>query len=873
MSYIDAYTSNGKVYVWERNGDRRSRQVYTAPYNFYIQDGAIEGYASTEKFTGLDGSQLVKVECDSYNEMTQLVNQLTSKSIRVYESDILPEIKILSDHYFKLPEPKLNISLFDIEVDYDPVIGWSTTENPYAPVNAISIYHCWNNKTVTFAVPPDGWSGEFDKSMHDLSDIYLCSSERELLICMLDEFKNSDIISGWNSSVFDLPYIAKRLELLGPKFVNRLCFPECPPPKYRVFENMYGSSNLTVDLYGRQHLDYMELFKKYEQHGQPSYKLQNIADEFLPELPKLKYDGTLADLYHTDFEYFVRYNIRDTEILRGLEKKLGYARLANTMAHTAGIKFSHVMGTIKPAETAIINFCHHEKNVKVPNWIQKPDASIEGAYVLYPQIGMHHWISNVDVSSLYPSTIRTLNISPETIVGQFTSLDKAWSAVFKGTDTQLTLVYEDGETDTRSAIEWKTILAENRWAISGYGTVFDQSYQGVIPSILTRWYSQRKEFQGLKNQTLELLNDDIENTELQELADYYDKQQYVRKIQLNALYGALTNMYFKFFDVRMGASTTYSGRQILLHQIRKIGEILDGSYDFDPPLDCGEFQLTGKFPSPSILAGDTDSCYFLTYASSTDEAIEIADGISVLVNKSFPEFARSAFLCTQEFDSLISCGREIVADSGIFVEKKRYIMHLTDFEGHRVNKLKIMGLDFKRTTLPKVISNKLVDMLKTILVPDPDWKQFDKDVVEYKRELKKSSVFDLGLPKGVNNVAEYTQRLQQDPKSRTPGHVMGSILWNALLEEHNDKQSLRICDGMKIKVFYLTKKIGRAKSIAVPVDMTVFPDWFTDEIIPIINIEDQLQRLVDGPLDNTLKAVNRKAGSEQRLLFDSIFEF
>jgi DNA polymerase elongation subunit (family B) len=429
---------------------------------------------------------------------------MNNNRVKMYESDIPAEVKILSQYYHNAEIPKLNISFLDIEVDYNTEIGFSSISNPYAPINAIAIHHQWCNRSVVYAVPPPGWDPtKFNKSLLELSEIVFCETEKELLLHILDEFEDSDVLSGWNSDFFDMPYIAKRIEMkLGKSYLRKLSFDGAEMPKYRDVE-VFGNMQTLLEISGRVSLDYMQLFKKYEMSQRASYKLEAIADEFLPHLPKLEYEGSLADLYVNNFNHFLRYNIRDTEILRGFEDTLGYVALANVMCHTSTAQFKHVFGTLQLTDLAIINYCHYELDVKVPDWWEKPDGSIQGAYVLYPQIGMHEWIGSIDINSLYPSAIRSINISPETIIGQFSNNINDWEKLATGTIDLVTLEYDDGSSEEHTALEWRTILIQRTWSVSGYGTVFNQSKQGVVPNILTTWYAQRKQYQKQKNELYE----------------------------------------------------------------------------------------------------------------------------------------------------------------------------------------------------------------------------------------------------------------------------------------------------------------------------------------------------------------------------------
>jgi DNA polymerase elongation subunit (family B) len=241
------------------------------------------------------------------------------------------------------------------------------------------------------------------------------------------------------------------------------------------------------------------------------------------------------------------------------------------------------------------------------------------------------------------------------------------------------------------------------------------------------------------------------------------------------------------------------------------------------------------------------------------------------VNSSFPEFMRETFLCNPGFDEIIKAGRELVSDRGIFVDKKRYILHIVDKEGKASDSLKVMGLDTKKTTLPRPIANKLNGFIEEFLKGKP-WDEIALEIVEYKDLLYATDdVMSIGLPKGVKNVDQYTAELNKNSNARVPGHVMASIHYNYCLKEFHDKVSMPIMSGMKIKVFYLKTTVGRFKSIALPTDLEVVPQWFLDNFE--IDKDAHVERLVDNPLENIVGAIGKKAPSRQTILIDSLFEF
>lgn len=354
--------------------------------------------------------------------------------------------------------------------------------------------------------------------------------------------------------------------------------------------------------------------------------------------------------------------------------------------------------------------------------------------------------------------------------------------------------------------------------------------------------------------------DAAEYDRLTQEASYNDRLQYCYKIKLNSLYGALLNKHFRFYDPRMGESTTGTGRAILRYMCAKVNEILEG--EFDP---------SGK----AVVYGDTDSVYFSTGATNKDDGIYIADSVADVVNGTFPEFMRQSCMCSEGYDHIIAAGRECVASRGIFVTPKRYVLRLVNLDGYDCDKLKVMGLDTKKTILPVYIQDALNGFIERYLKGE-DWDSVvAHDVVQLKEDLAngdKTPIFNLGLPKGVNKVEYYTEQMElYGDGARLPGHVAAAIYYNQKRKEYNDLESLEIVSSMKIRVFYLKTPVGRFKSIALPGDTEVVPQWFLDNIE--IDKRKQITRLVDKPLENILKAVGKTPPSRQTLFVQSVLEF
>lgn len=221
--------------------------------------------------------------------------------------------------------------------------------------------------------------------------------------------------------------------------------------------------------------------------------IDNLSHEQLKELEsKLE-----AEIKRESFARFCVYNYRDVDGIVQLDEKYNFLAQANQMAHENTVGFSAVLGTVAYVETGIINHAHNILKRVVHDKVIKDNDMVEGAIVLDPKIGLHEWVGAIDLKSLYPNTLRSLNGSPEMIIGQFDTFEASWSAVFNKTDERLGFTFETGLTEYKTAKEWNTFLRENQWAVSAYGTVFDQSKgRGVVADILGFWYVERKRLQA-----------------------------------------------------------------------------------------------------------------------------------------------------------------------------------------------------------------------------------------------------------------------------------------------------------------------------------------------------------------------------------------
>jgi len=888
MSYVDAWfdRDNDIIKIVERNkkGEREFRDI-PVKHTFYVKD-------PRGKYQSIYGDQLTKIVCKNTKELRK--EQAINSGKELFESDINPIFTTLSEHYLNQDAPKLNVAFFDIEVDFDPERGYASPDDAFMPITAIAVYLQWLETMVCMAIPPKGLKMADAKEMvKDFPNTYLFENEADLLDMFLDLLKDVDVISGWNSEGFDVPYTTNRVtKVLSKEDTRRFCLFD-QFPKRREYEK-FGRNSVTYDYIGRVHLDYLELYRKYTYEERHTYRLDAIAEYELGQR-KTQYEGTLDQLYNNDFRTFVEYNINDCKLLDDLDKKLKFMDLANTLAHENTVLLQTTMGAVAVTEQAIINEAHR-RGFQVPNrtkMSEREDTAAAGAYVAHPKEGIQDWVGSLDINSLYPSAIRALNMGPETIVGQLrqTKTDEfielqiakgksfaaSWEGKF-GSDeyeavmnqeigTDITIDWENGDTDLLSAAEvYRLIFESNQpWMLSANGTIFSHEDEGVIPGLLKRWYAERKDMQAKLKEAINAGN------KIEE--EYWDKRQLVKKINLNSLYGAILNSGCRFFDKRIGQSTTLTGRQIVRHMAGKVNEIITGEYDY-----------RGK----AIIYGDTDSCYFSAYNTlkkdidngiipwTKETVIKLYDQIGEEVNATFQQFMLDAFHCPKTRGEVIKAGREIVGSKSLFITKKRYAVLYYDKEGKRADvdgkagKIKAMGLDLKRSDTPEFIQNFLSDILEMVLMGTPE-QQVLTAISEFRIKFKARPGWEKGSPKRANNITDYGAKEKKSGKTNMPGHVRASINWNTLKRMYDDKYSMAITDGAKVIVCKLKPNPLGFTSVAYPVDELRLPQWFKD--LPFDHAEMEAT-IIDKKLENLIGVLEWDIGStEEKNTFNSLFEF
>lgn len=919
--YVDALLEREKntILIVERDtAGRRQFREYATKYVIYWP-------SQRGKTPSIYGKLCEKFQTTKAKEFQKELNILSKNDL--HEADINPIFRCLYDNYKNAPSPNLHVAFFDIEVDFDPNRGFSTPDDAFSPITAISLYLNWLGRNFTMVLKPKNMTEEHaSEIVNGFEDTVLCKDEKELLELFLNLIEDADILSGWNSEGFDIPYIHNRiLQILGKEETRKLCL-WGRFPKKREYES-FGRETITYDLVGRVHLDYLQLYRKHTYHEMHSYRLDFVAEYEVKE-KKIPYQGSLDTLYNNDFKKFIEYNRQDVMLLVKIDEKNKFIDLSNNLAHENCVLLQTTMGAVALIDQAIVNEAH-DLGFIIPNRKRdEPSFSrndedddadkvdndssshgVVGAYVADPKEGIHEWIGGVDINSLYPSAIRALNMSPETVVGHIRpeSTDKliskrikvekksfadAWNAMFGTLEynqvmnqelTPITVDFEDGSSSTVSANELYDLVFKSgkKLILSANGTIFSYEKSGIIPGLLSRWYAERKQLQAEMKKYAKMADEETDQEkkiELKRQADFYDQRQLIKKILLNSLYGAIGNPGSRWYDPRVAQSVTLSGRCIVKHMQSKINEIITGDYNH---------------LGIANIYGDTDSGYFSSYPVMKDQqefvdfewtkenVVKLYDSIGEMTNKSFPDFMKMAFNCPEQNGSIIRAARELCASKGLFITKKRYAVLIYDKEGKRkdingkAGEIKAMGLDLKRSDTPKIVQDFLSDVLIDLLTGKTE-AEIQEKISLFRNEFRSWNGWLKGSPKRANKITHYenimTQKTTSSVKRVTiPGHVLASINWNRLKKINGDHYSMPIQDGFKVIVCKLKNNPSGLTSVAYPVDELQLPQWFKE--LPFD--DDAMEAaLIDKKIKNLLGVLNWDLDSnKQKTNFNDLFTF
>ena len=723
-------------------------------------------------------------------------------------------------------------------------------------ITSIALYDQIVDEYHVLALDEYGSKDNYDK---DNTYVKFFSDEYDLLSFFLDLWEgiNPTIITGWNTNYFDVPYLYRRLtEVLGRGQANRLS--SINKVKFSNYRKKYQIAGISS-------LDYLDLYKKFTYIEQPNYRLDTIG-KLEVGMGKIEYDGTLDELFEQDLDKFVEYNLTDVKIVVELEKKMKLIELVRGICHIGHVQYEDYGFSSRFLEGTIVTYLHRkglivtDKQANARQMMNDRDDTDKfvGAYVKVPNPSKCDWVFSLDLQSLYPSIIMSLNISPETKVGGITNWN---NKRFVNGEMDKFSVETDGTVDLNRE-QFDSFITENDLAISSNGILYRQDKRGIIPEILERWFDQRIEFQKLMNKHAS--EGDIE------MAQFYDRRQHIQKIFLNSLYGVLGLPIFRFFDLDNAVAVTTTGQDVIKNSEVFVNDLFE-QLGAEPKssAELAKYELALKqeavkrkepFVTPSekdwCIYIDTDSLYFsslpLKHKLKGDlqtATIKLCRFVEQKLNEYYDKIAVDYFNCPNHRFHIKG---ETIAKSGIWITKKRYAMlKVYDLEKNTEiePKLIVKGLDIVRSTFPIVFKEYMRNFIISLL-NDADKIDIDKVMVDFVGGLKDVPFRRIARNTAAKNVTKYktpNDRLGYYKKS-TPMHVKSVMNYNHLLKEFGiDKQFPSINDGEKIKYVMLRQN-------PYHIDTLAFKDYEDPpQIVKFLKTYSDHQRLFDAELKKKLQ--------------------
>jgi DNA polymerase elongation subunit (family B) len=794
-----------------------------------------------------------------YGESLTRVTNFVKNDPNMFESDVPETTRILVDAYYKsdMPSKGIVVMAFDIEVEMITGLPDPTTGN-----NEITSIAYHDSATNQYTILVLDKKKKLKSSSSDNKNVVVCHDEKTLLLKFLDALQEIQphIMTGWNCDAFDIPYLYNRIKrVLGKSNAYRLS--PIGEMFYSPYRNRYTIAGISV-------LDYMTVYKKFSYKELPSYALNAVS---MTELGrgKVEYEGNLDDLMENDIETFIHYNITDVELILELDKKLQYIDLVRGIAHVGHVPYEDFVYSSKYLEGALLTYLKNIGGIVAPNKPADRREKMEqlkesgeqgfiGAFVKDPVPGRYEWMYDLDLTSLYPSIIMTLNISPETKIAKI----EDWSAESFVRGTKESYIV-DGKIVTHEKL--KEFLDKYKYTVASNGVMYNSEYVGLIPAILNDWFDKRVEY---KNEMKRWGKDGNE-----EKYEFYKKRQLVQKILLNSLYGVLGLPAFRFYDIDNAEAVTLTGQTV----IKKTQDAINSKYNKELKTDAIDYVqyvdtdsvfvsclplVKNRFPNI-----DTNDIEIMT-----PKIYEIATEVQDYVNQFYDVMSKKLFNTEKH---RLEIKQEMIGRTGFWQKKKRYALWIISDNGVPMDKLEVKGLDIVRSSFPKsfqkIMKSVLIDILK-----GKEKNEIDDYILNFKKELDSIIYAEVAKNSSIKEIKKYEDVVKDDVLGKfakgTPAHIKAAINYNKLLKLFKCPPKFPpMKNGDKVKIVYLKNNQYGLEELAFRGDSD--PKEILDFIKEHIDANELFMSELDSKLKNFYEAMKWDFPSESKKIAKKFFSF
>ena len=839
-----------------------------------------------------------------YGDELEKVYKFSPKDPSLFESDVPAETRILIDAYEDSDEPSEGHRVVYLDIEVSTEGGFPNVEEADKEITAIAIYDSCTSKYTAFILDKEHKLQDFVKENVEVRSF---TDEDSLLMHFLTKWEEIQptISTGWNSDNFDMPYLFRRMKnIVGPNNAKRLS------PIQVAYINDW---NKKVIVAGVTHLDYMTLYKKLNIKQEASYALGAIGKKIVG-MEKIAYKGSLDDLYKADINKYIEYNLNDVQIIVALEKKLQFIELARAICHKGHVPYEWYEMSSRFIEGAILMYLRRKGQVaknksldgrdEYETQMEDNEQGFEGAYVKAPTPGRYDWVFDLDLTSMYPNIIISLNLSPETKVAVINKIEYDDSYVEDRTK-EIREDYENlgdsaqkktpfaqyleqrlyafnarlfaqdkiGKYHVGSTVytndEFKQLVTQSNLSVASNGVMCKKDKTGVIPEILVKWFDERKDLRKLAKKHADLKE--------WEKYEFYDGRQKVQKVLLNSIYGVLGLPIFRFYDKDNASAVTITGQDI----IKSTGKAIN---------ECFKRSLNEK-EGDWVIYTDTDSCFASALPiikknmpdidlndekAMTEAILKVTGDVQSFVNKFYDVMAKRYFnIEKHRFDAK----QEVIAKTSFWLAKKRYAQFIINKAGIECDEMEVKGIDVVRTSFPirfrKFMQKFLDDMLRKL-----PKEQIDASILEFKDKMSTYPVIEIAKNTSVKFKSQNGDN-DYNPKTRhpfqfmdgTPAQAKAALAYNDLLKTWKlDKDVPEIFHGQKIKWVYLKQNQYGVEGIAMKADGTD-PDRIMEFIEQYVDRNAMYEQELKGKLLDFYNVLNWSYPNETDVKLEEFFSF